>query len=149
MAGVKRGRRSGEFGRASACGARPTRSRPPKFPLPLLTPATQGTAVGEMSPCLGWNKKGARFWKVAVTFRAQNQLFKSNSEKKEKKEKKPILVDKPHFFLLTDSFIVIIYKTIETWTFNVNNNSFSGRYRVVRETGFRPRPGERQKSSLQ
>ena len=33
---------------------------------------------------------------------------------------------------------MIIYKTIETSIFNVNNNSFSGRYRDVRETGSRP-----------
>ena len=34
---------------------------------------------------------------------------------------------------------MIIYKTIETSIFNVNNNSFSGRYQDVRDTGSRPR----------
>ena len=42
VAGVKRGRGRGQFGRMREKGKRPMHSLAPKFPLPLSTPAMQG-----------------------------------------------------------------------------------------------------------
>ena len=43
VAGVKRGRGRGQFGRTREKGKHPMHSLAPKFPLPLSTPAMQAT----------------------------------------------------------------------------------------------------------
>ena len=63
-----------------------------------------------------------RFSKVPITFQSRNLIEYSNQNLKAR-----ILGDKlVHFVLLTDSFIMLICKTIETSILNVNNNSSPG-----------------------